>query len=270
MKEIINVNIISPKDNWILQKMGLELVKASDIGIDFVNGQTQDMEADINYYINWCYWKILYPDLQKSKFDIVFFTHFDSVSYKYLDVLDKADIITCMSLHGEQVLIEHGISKNKIKVCPFFGVSATGKKKIVLGTSGRNYNTERKNKQEIDQLANDLDSDIFRFEHANSADDSFFENIDYFLQASTTEGGSMDILNAIYTRTPVISRDIGFIYNLKTARDFIYEDYEELLMYFKTIEEGIKAKDKIIKNYTWDNFRRWHINLFKEIIDAGI
>ena len=266
MKEIINVNIISPKDNWILQKMGLELVKASDIGIDFVNGQTQDMEADINYYINWCYWKILYPELPKSKLDIVFFTHFDDNSKTYLDVLNKADLIICMSLHGEQTLIEYGIPKNKLKVCPFFGVSATRKKKIVIGTSGRNYNTERKNKQEIEQLKKDLDSSMFEFRHSNITDDSFFENIDYFLQASTAEGGSMDMLNAIYTRTPVISRDIGFIYNNSTPSDFIYENYEELLFYLKGIEQDFKNKDEFTKNCTWDNSRDWHLKLFKELI----
>ena len=49
----------------------------------------------------------------------------------------------------------------------------------------------------------------------------------------------MDILNAIYSRTPVVSRNIGFIYSLRTDEDFIYEDYEELLLYFKNIEENV-------------------------------
>lgn len=240
--------IFYPKDGWILEKIGREL---------------SGIEIQANYYINWCYWKILDRKLTKSKFDAVMFTHFDEYSSLYLDVLDKADLIICMSGHGKLKLMSRGIPENKIRICPYWGVSISVKKKIVIGTSGKIYKSNRKNFKELDRLKKDLDSDIFEFKHADITNDDFFDSIDYFLQVSTAEGGSMDILNAIYARVPVISRNIGFIYDFKTSLDFIYEEYRQLLGYFKSIEEGIKEKDRLADTFSWDNFRNWHEELFK-------
>jgi len=257
---MININIIYPKDNWILQKIGLELTKIEDKNIQIVTGP-----GDINYYIDWVYWQEV-NNLTKGKFDIVSFAHCSKPKEHKLPILDKADLVICMSVHGKQWLTEKGIESKKIEICPYFGISVSTKKKILIGTSGRNYADDRKNWQEIEQLKKDLDSSIFEFKHCNTTNDEFFRDIDYYLQASKQEGGCMDILNAIYSRTPVVSRDIGFIRSLKTAGDFIYEDYEELLLYFKNIEENIKAKDNCIENWTWNNFREWHISLFRRVV----
>jgi len=242
------LNIISPKDNWILQKIGSQL-------------QNINCQKEVTYYINWVYWKLA-NNLKKSNFDVVLFTHFEG---RDLEILHKADLIVCMSQHGRGVLLEQGIKNNKLEVCPYFGVSVAKRKKIVIGTSGRDYSSGRKNRQELDRLKKDLDDSVFDFRHSDITDDKFFSDIDYYLQTSTIEGGSMDVLNAIYSRTPIVSRDIGFIRSFKTDSDFIYDDYDELLMYFKMVEENIKAKDTVIKNCTWDNFRKWHIELFRRV-----
>ncbi len=261
----MKVNIVYPKDNWILQKIGLELLKIKPENIEIIGSQKRNLDCDINYYINWCWWKILNPNLDKSKFDVVLFTHLDSENKIYLDTLDKADLIICMSIHGKQELIKQKIKEEKIRICPYFGVSINIKKKIIIGTSGRDYNSKRKNRIEIEKLKRDLDSSIFEFKHSDRTNNDFFSSIDYYLQTSTAEGGSMDILNAIYSRTPIISRKIGFIYSLVSLNDFIYCNYEELLKYLQDIGKGFKEKDLYIKNFTWDNFRNWHIALFKEI-----
>lgn len=261
----MKVNIISPPDNWILQKIGLELLKIKSKEIEIIGSRERNLDCDINYYINWCYWRILNPNLDKSDFDVVLFTHLDKINTRFLDVLDKADLIVCMSMHGKQELIKQKIEAEKIRICPYFGVSINVKKKIIIGTSGRDYKSERKNRIELENLKRDLDSNIFEFKHSDRTNNDFFSSIDYYLQTSTAEGGSMDILNAIYSRTPVISRNIGFIYSMASPNDFIYKNYEELLSYLQNIEKGFKEKDLHIKNHTWDNFRNWHITLFKDL-----
>ena len=245
------IGIIYPKDSWILNKIGKELIK--------IEGVLDNKRADITYWINWIYWR--HFRLEKGNFDIVFFTHFDNDD---ITILNRADLIICMSAHGKNELLRRGIKESKIEVCPYFGVSIEEKKKITIGTSGRDYATNRKNRQELERLKEDL-SDVFEFKHTDITDDKFFQSIDYFLQTSLVEGGSMDILNAIYARVPVVSRDIGFIYSLKTDTDFIYKDYGELFLYFKDIENDIEQKDRVIKNCTWDNFRNWHIELFNRL-----
>jgi len=247
------IGIVYPHDRWILEKIGKELVKA------FAEGR-----QDITYWINWKYWG--HYKLIKSKFDIVLFTHYEGNG---IDILNKADLVVAMSKHGRKVLLELGIDKNKIKVCPYFGLSVSCKKKIVIGTSGH-CNISRKNFKEVEKLKSDLNPDIFSFRHQEITDDSFFRDIDYYLQTSIIEGGSMDVLNAIYARVPVVSRDIGFIYSFKTGTDFIYNNYRELLFYFKAIEKDISEKDKYSVGFSWDNFREWHKNLFINILNGII
>jgi len=191
----------------------------------------------------------------------VFFTHLDDDD---TTILDKADLIICMSSYGQSELIKHGIESSKIKVCPYMGISINSKKKIVIGTSGRDYSTGRKNRGELERLKKDL-LGIFEFKHTDITNDKFFQSIDYLLQTSLAEGGSMDILNAIYARVPVVSRDIGFIHTFKTDIDFIYKDYSQLINYFKSIEKSIMQKDRYSINFTWDKFREWHLALFKEL-----
>ena len=261
----MKIGIVYPQDNWILQKIGLELLKIKSENIEIIGSQERNLSCDINYYVNWAWWKIINPNLDKSKFDIVLFTHLEDETKKYLGALDKADLIVCMSLHGRQELNKQKIETRKIKICPYFGVSVDIKKKIVIGTSGRGYKSKRKNRIELENLKRDLDSNVFEFKHSNRTDNDFFFNIDYYLQTSIAEGGSMDILNAIYSRTPVISRNIGFIYSLVSSNDFIYTNYEELLKYLQDIGKDFKEKDLYIKNYTWENFRNWHIKLFKDL-----
>lgn len=244
------LKIIYPKDQWILQKIGLILTQG-----------LKNIPNDAIYYINWKYWKIL--GLKKSNFDIVLFTHFEKSDS--VEILDASDLIVCMSDHGKSELIDKGVENEKIKVCPYWGTSAKFKKKIIIGTSGINTCPWRKNRAEAERLQKDLDSDIFEFIHVKSTDDQFWKTIDYFFQPSIIEGGSMDILNAIYTRTPVISRNIGFISSFITYNDFIYDNYVELLHYFHSIEVGIKQKDRFSKDFTWDNFIRWHYDLFKNL-----
>jgi hypothetical protein len=249
------IGVIYPNDSWILETIGKEIVKA---------GAINNHVRDINMWVNWKYWSAY--KLKKSLYDIVLFTHLENGDTT--DILDLADMIVCMSEHGRGELESAGISSDKIKVCPSMGVSTTHKKKIVIGTSGRSYDGGRKNWEERNRLQTDL-SDIFEFEHANLTDDAFFKRIDYYLQTSTAEGGSMDVLNAIFTRTPVVSRDIGFISQYKTPADFIYDNYDQLLGYFKSIEEAVKKKDEYSKCFSWDLFHKWINEIFSEAYHMG-
>ncbi len=247
------IGIMYPKDNWILKWLGKQLIQ--------IGGVLDNQRADITYWLNWGYWE--HSGLIKSLFDIVWFTHFEN--NKRLYILNKADLIVCQSKHGFIQLVEQGISEDKIAICPFAGASTNIKKKIIIGTSGRNYkHTDRKNRKERDRLKKDLDSSVFEFIHKDVTDDTYWKTIDYYLQTSTAEGGAMDILNAIYARVSVVSRDIGYIHSFKTDNDFIYKDYNELLSYFKTVENSIKQKDKVSVNFTWDKYGEWHGELFKE------
>ena len=249
------LKLLYPNDNWILQKIGKELLKANIT-----------LEADIAYYINWMYWKHL-NGCQKSNCDVVFFTHIDSSSD--ISILGKADWIFCMSEHGRRQLKKYNL-EGKAKVIAGFGLSVEDRK-IRLGIAGRPYKNGRKGQELISSFYEVLDKDIFEFVFASNwnlggrVSDNFFNDIDYLFIASESEGGPMDVLNAKALNIPVISKDIGFIYSLKDEDDIIYENYDVLLLKLKQLEDKIKYRKELLSVHSWDNFRNWHERAFSEI-----
>jgi len=277
----MRVHLVSPKDNWILEKIASKLMEITEVQMS--NSQEINYEADLNYFINWCYWKILYPELDKPEKTLVFFTHFDDDSKKYLDVLDKADHIATMSLHGKEVLLNQNIAYEKIHVIEGFGTLNVPYRKIKIGISGRSYKNGRKGEDILIRLAKDLDSDIFEFifenkawiqsfweldeidAHSSLGRESFWQDIDYYFSPSHSEGGPMDMLNAAKCGIPIISKDIGFFHELRTAEDITFKDYDDLLWQFHEMEKCRIDKINKMQRHTWDNFKEWHIKLFKEI-----
>ncbi len=158
-------------------------------------------------------------------------------------------------------------------------------RKIKLGISGRPYLGGRKGEDILIELANDLDSRVFDFIFDNERwnevaldmsskgavtyifnREGFWNEIDYWLSPSLAEGGPMDALNAAKCGIPIISRDIGFFHELRTDGDIEFTVYDDLLYELKeNIEKPRLQKIKKMERHTWDNFREWHINLFKEI-----
>lgn len=273
---MIKVNIVSPKDNWILQKIASELIGVENGKVKFLQSQKISLDSDYNYYINWKWWKYLYPKLSKSKCDVVWFTHFDEGDTT--EILEAADIIVAKSLHGCKCLENRGIDGSKIRILSAVGpAKGLDFKKVRLGISGRPYKTGRKGEDILIQLSRDLDSQVFEFVFASDKwtkfdyglsyqvikGNKFFTEIDYLLSASKAEGGPMDVINAIKCGIPIISTNVGFIYTLKTYEDFTYTSYEQLLDYLLRLQQSKLDKIKISKQYTWDNFRKWHINLFE-------
>lgn len=277
----MKVHLVS-NGRWILGTISKELLEASNNEVKITRNNEPNYGADINYYFNWQRFTL---KIKKSKFDIVWFSHL--CDYGEIDVLNRVDLIVAKSQHGKLTLKNVGIPMHKIKIFEGIGASTKVWKKINLGFAGRLCYKNRKGESEIYQLAKSLDTKVFKYylfgseitlrnfynklskicdcELITKNVDKFFRSIDYYLQTSYVEGGSMDVINAINSGTPIISRDIGFFYDFRTGEDFVYEDFEELLVYFKTKEENKLEKLERSKINTWDNFRDWHIKLFKEI-----
>jgi glycosyltransferase involved in cell wall biosynthesis len=283
---MIKVHIVDYAGHgWILQKIANEVMELSyHRNLEMSRNNIPNLNADINYYINWV---IFTKEQPKSNLDIVFFTHFENIPGE-VEILNRADRIVAMSEHGKKLIEDKGI-KTKVHVLQSFGTNVTIRKKIRIGFSGRFYDSGRKGEQDILKLVGSLNKDIFQLVFHDTSDDEyriknerlvnkigaeiiykdinkFFSSIDYFLQASIAEGGPMDILNAIYAGVPIVSRDIGFMYNMATDDDFIYNDIDEAINFFKLIEKAKLDKFEKIANYTWENFRKEHLWLFHKLM----
>jgi len=272
---------------WILGTISNELIKLKADDLKLTRSHTTNFMADINYYINWKHWKTIDPDLKKSNFDMVYFTHFEKDDT--LEILNAADLIIAQSNHGLKCLLDKKIPERKIKVILGMGPKPNVKfKKIKLGISGRPYEyTNRKRQDLLVKLSTDLNNHIFQFVFSNhhwdavikdmqknNADcivssNTFWETIDYWLSTSEIEGGPMDVINAFYAGIPVIFRSIGYFDDMKTKEDYVFNEYADLLSQLKQIENNKLDKLFKISDYSWDNFRDWHIRLFKEIHHYG-
>jgi hypothetical protein len=272
---------------WILETISNELIKLKAVDIKLTRSHTTDFTADINYYINWKHWKSIDPNLKKSNFDMVYFTHFEKDDT--LEILNAADLIIAQSNHGLTCLLEKKIAERKIKVISGMGPKPNiNFRKIKLGISGRPYEyTNRKRQDLLVELSKDLNHHIFQFVFSNHHWDAvakdmrknnadcivlgskFWETIDYWLSTAEIEGGPMDVINAFYAGIPVISRSIGYFDDMKTKEDYVFKDYAELLHHLQQIENSKIDKLAKILGYTWDNFRKWHARLFQEINKYG-
>jgi glycosyltransferase involved in cell wall biosynthesis len=287
-----HVHIRDVRDGWIMQVIGDYLTELNDKDILFTTGKKQDFSADINYYINWTNNEPKLDKLEKTKCDMIMFTHFEPEHIKHEDAIIKwADLYTCMTRHGEQELIKRRVAPEKIGVIEAFGVSTKFRRKITIGWAGRPYELlMRKNLGILVDLAKDLDNTVFNFMvydtrgeswniinkmRKNDADvqiikenyDFFLNSLSYYLSPSKVEGGPMDILNAFYAGVPVVAMDIGFFNTLKTTDGYCFKDYDDLLEFFKKIEQKKKENFKKIEPYTWDTFKRWHIKHFRKVFN---
>lgn len=288
-----HVHIKDLRDGWIMQKFGDGLADLEDDDIKFTTSRYQNINASVNYYINWTNGNPRLYQMPKSKCDIILFTHFEQYWECYKEeeqIIKWADYFTCMSTKGRQELIERGIPKSKIAVMKGIGTSIDYRRKIKVGWAGKpNFITDRKGSQDFIRLSGELDSTMFKFLFHGKQDDlsklaelmraegadvevirddykSFIDRIDYYFSPSKIEGGPMDMLNVCYAGIPIISRDIGFFCDLKTKDDYSFSDYDSLLKVFKKIEKSKEIKFKKIKPYSWDNFSKWHIKYFKKIL----
>jgi len=276
----IKVNIVNNRQ-WILGIIAGHLAELEDPRIEIAVNPKYDMAADMNYYMNW-QGLVRAP---KSAHDMIWFSHLCGPDE--ITALRKADTIVAKSEHGKKTLKSLGFNTRNVKIFEGIGAATDDFKKIAIGFAGRLCYKNRKNEKELLKLAKALDRRVFRFllfgndetleaflkELSQVADaklykrdiHSYFAQIDYYLQASWVEGGSMDIINAVNTGTPIVSRNIGFFHDFKTKEDYCYKEYRQLKSFFKKIEKPKVQKLDRAQVNTWDNFRKWHINLFKEI-----
>ena len=275
----IKVNLVN-NNQWILGIIASKLLDIKEPDLKVSRRATYDLAADINYYINWQ----AFVRAPKSNFDMIWFSHLCGADE--IAALRKADLIVAKSKHGRDTLRELGFNSRNVKIFPGIGAAIQDPKKINIGFAGRLCYKNRKGESELLDLARALDNRIWRFcllgndrtlvdfyRELSEVGDAvlyksdvkqFFQNIDYYLQSSYVEGGSMDIINAVNAGIPIVSREIGFFHDFKTTEDFTYSKYHEMENFFKRIQEPKVRKLDRAEINTWDNFRQWHIDLWRK------
>lgn len=288
------VNIVIPKGEWILAKIGQRTAYSSIPGIEFKVSFAADAKADVNFYcdIQNCYWG------DKTKLDIGYLTHADKNSRGWLKkmfrekkVFQNLDGIVSMNERYTQMAKQIGYPKDKIiTLTPGQTFDSFKLKDTVIGIVSRggfpgygqqfmerlfkNYDLSgfkfrflgngwenvlpiaKKNNVEI-ELLSDKDYSIYP---------KFYQEIDYLLIPGLWTAGPMSFQEALATGTPVISSDVGFAgYEFKP--DYIYPPSDEKKLYkiLSDIRKPIIRRRKQVENMSWEKYSNDVVKFFKKM-----
>ncbi len=161
-------------------------------------------------------------------------------------------------------------------------VNQLDKSSVVLVLAGprRHYIVNRCKKESIPYIfigdhkkIDDNSDDI----HENNLDEHtmalLYNLIDLYIVSSVSEGGPKAIPEAVLTRTPIISTDVGFAKDL-LCEESIYTTDEEACNKVKLLKDNRKYREQIIKNnmqktnayYNFDAYR----SRLCQIIEASL
>ena len=267
------ISIKTEKPGWIMHRKAVQIQKR--LPNVYINESLP--EADLHYYINYGY----LHSLPKSGKIVANFTHYDPNlhSDKFKEVAHKCDHCTAVSNETANILMDMGISQDKITVIPV-GADNSFQPKLTLGIIGRVYKGGRKGEHLLKGLLEDLELmkgiqiiatnntwgvPIRKFEEMQD----FYSSIDYLLVTSTIEGGPVPFMEALACGTMAIAPPIGVIPdfphieyetgNLESLKNVIRELKQDFFVRKNSIANKISYLD-------WNNWAIEHEKVFRKVL----
>jgi glycosyltransferase involved in cell wall biosynthesis len=265
--------------DWIQEYAANQIVKFADTTKVTVSMQA-DEKADVNVYWNW------HGLMKKTNCDVSYFTHYEDRLYDtVLPRLKKADGVICMSTEGQRMV--RLVVGNKIPTCVIpLGTDDVLSRKIVIGMSGRPYETKRKREDVILEAVKLSDKDCFSFfllgpwsDFASKLTDmnvevsfvddakkkdTFYQHIDYYLNAALDEGGPIGTAEAYRAGVPVISAPVGYAFDLGVEYTFV--DASDLVAILKQLSHPMKLRIAKSLPYTWKIYSQKCIEFCKKVV----
>jgi len=265
------INIIYPKDHWILQKMGEELLyripntrgiphTSSELSSD--NSPLNDPAVQLNYYIN-------YPLFRGKthRLDVALFTHPEPNGLFY-KLAQEVDLAICISEKYRKELTDQG--SNAVTIIP--GIGENFNPKLIVGFVGRFSSYGERKGDNILSAVSEIEFVDLRLTngqvHEKDLPD-FYNQLDCVLIASKYEGGPMCLLEGLAMGKPIVCPpDIGLA---ETYIDHIlpYENsnFTSLKTVLETLYESKKNRYDAVAENTWKNWAKKHKQVFDALIE---
>lgn len=287
----MRINIIAPnaEAGWIIYKFGISVYEQlKKMGFDASLSEEFDSEADINHYFmpNNVGYSFVSHVNEHTTFMI---THVDTqLKVNQIKKLTEAGAIgVCMSLDTHTKLIADGVARNRL--C-YINPAQDGQlipKKVVLGFTYMMHDDCRKRDSIVLDVCKEIDKDVFAFFIMGKGWDGIVEQIrkmgfevDYYSEFDKNiynekiglldyycyfgfDEGSMGFLDALAAGIDTIVTPQG--YHLDAGIDITYpvctiDDILEVLM---SIEKRQKRFIKFGQLWTWENYTKKHIEIWK-------
>ena len=240
-----------PRDGWILQRCGEEIVTRVPKAVDHGEG-------DVNYFIN-------YPLFRKMPGrSAALFTHREPKGpyhRQFLTVARSVDHCVAMCNKTAEILRRDlKIPASRVSV---IHMGVPERQKLCFGIAGRTYKTGRKGEQLVAAMVKE-GLDVVAWGKGwpcpiwDGDRDSFYQQIDYLVVTAVNEGGPMPVLEALAHGVPVIAPDVGWCWEYSVIR------------YSRGNWQSLSETIRGLQPRLWQDWAEDHGRLFARLLGAGI
>lgn len=289
-KEKLRIHIVSENDGWILTKFAIKLQEElSKLGQEVDISTQEDPIADVNHYIHFERLKKVYNRFISVRTTMI--THVDSVLLRDM-VQYQADnnvVGICMSSDTLEKLSSWGISRDKL--C-YVNPAQDGDilpRKIVIGITSQRCTDSRLEKSDtwLLQICRQLDSRFFRLkimgEGWNDIIDQLKEmgfeviyysgfdrevyrklipSLDYWISYGNN-GDDMGYVDALAAGIRTIVSSGGFYAEIQNMLTVMCDSIQDFINILQQIQEDKREISDAVKNWTWENYARKHLEIWQ-------
>ncbi len=287
----LNINLVYDNDGWILGKFATkleqELVK---LGQNVTLSIDEDPEADINHYISYLSCRDIPGCTDTVRTAMV--THVDNDYKKDLISLQCKHDLTeiCMSRDTRDKLISWGIEPSKVCYVNPAHDNEMVPRKIILGITNNSYSGDvdlRKNDELILEVMRRVDANSFKLwimgrgwetiveklkdigvevDYYNDFDrDIYYKmmpTLDYWIYYGFDEG-AMGYLDALSAGVKTIVTPQGYHLDAKNGMTYACSTIDDFVGVLEKIDGERKIIINSVKDWTWDEYARKHLEIWQ-------
>jgi len=282
----MHVNIVCEDMEWILGKFARRLQENLEkMNIKATISERRNPSADINHHVMFDFLNFV-----KHPNDTFMIAHVDQYWHVDLlkDRLKKSGMGICMSEETMNKLVSYGLPRNKLCYINPAQDGVIKPRKIVVGITHRCYSKTdfRKRERFLLDILKCVETDFFRFEIMGSGWDDIVsemqENgvevnyypefdynrytelmptLDYYLYFGTDEG-NMGYLDALAAGVKTIVTPQGFHLDARNGITYPCDTLDDYVDTFNKICQEKKELMNAVKDWTWENFTKKHLEVW--------
>jgi predicted SAM-dependent methyltransferase len=264
------INIIYPKDGWILQSMAEKLlcgipksigINRSDLNEENFSELLENDNVKVNYYINYALFR-----RKTKKIDCAWFTHPEHDG-RFFSVGNKVDFAISNSEKYRRELSSYGVKS--CTVIP--GVSPNFRPRLVVGFVGRFSSYGHRKGQDLLSIVSKVDWIDLRLTNGaveHEALPSFFSSVDCVLISSRYEGGPMCLLEGLACGKPIVCPpDIGLAeFFLEQLAPYKNGDSDSLIRTLWHLYQPKLQRYLAVERFSWERWIDMHARIFSDLV----
>lgn len=294
LKERLRIRIICSDESWIIGKFARKLEEELNrLGQDVDVSDEEDPLADVNHYA-------FYGDLARIYNQRIvrtsMVTHIDCSAKKELIEFQAKNNVLCICMSSEMVnrLSSWGIARERLCYVNPAQDGEIKPRKIVLGITNRCHHDFdfRKRDDLILEVSRRLDPLFFKWKIMGFGWDQIVEQmrglgfeIDYYAEFDREiykrlmpeldywiyygfDEGAMGYLDALAAGVKTICTPQGYHLDTKAGLTYPCSTIDDFAKVLKKIQDGKKEITDAVKEWTWENFAKKHLEIWQYLTGA--